>query len=224
MHDQVSVGGHVATELDVKRRSDLYDRELVGRAREGDRRSLDVLLKRHRGLVRQVARRFFLRGQDSDDVLQEGTIGLYKAVRHFDLDQEGSFRAFAELCISRQIQSAIKDANRLKHSPLNVSVSLDASASDGDGRQRPRQHLPSTRAFNPEVFVIAADEARALRDTLRRGLTRLEEDVLHLFMEGKTYEQIAQRLGSERKLIDNALQRVRTKVRRHLHHRDDGEG
>ena len=170
-----------------------------------------------------VARRYFLRGQDNDDVLQEGTIGLYKAVRHFDLDQEGSFRAFAELCISRQIQSAIKDANRLKHGPLNVSVSLDATGNDGEAPHGPREHLLSARAFNPEVFVIAADEARALKDTLRRGLTRLEEDVLHLFMEGKTYEQIAQRLGSERKLIDNALQRVRSKVRRHIHHRDNGD-
>lgn len=214
----------MATEIDIRRRSDLYDRELVSRARDGDRRSLDILLKRHRGLVRSVARRYFLRGQDSDDVLQEGTIGLYKAIRNFDLEQETTFRGYAEVCISRQILTAIKDANRKKHSALNVSVSLDARDSDHDGRPPTRERLSAPRAINPEVFVIAADEARALKDTLRRGLTRLEEDVLHLFMDGKTYEQIAQKLGSERKHIDNALQRVRSKVKRHLDHRNNGDG
>ena len=220
----VLVGARVATELDVRRRSDLHDRELVRRARDGDRRSLDLLLRRHRALVRSVARRYFLRGQDSDDVLQEGTIGLYKAIRHFDVEQETTFRSYAELCISRQILTAIKDANRLKHTALNVSVSLDAPSSDHEGRPATRERLLMSRAFNPEVFVIAADEARALKDTLRRGLTRLEEDVLHLFLDGKSYEQIAQKLGSERKHIDNALQRVRSKVKRHLDHRHDGDG
>ncbi|MDP9067866.1 MAG: RNA polymerase sporulation sigma factor SigH [Actinomycetota bacterium] len=212
----------MATTFEARPGSDLEDRDLVRHAREGDQRCLEVLLTRHRPLVRAVARRYFLRGHDTDDVIQEGTIGLYRAVRDFDPDQETPFRAFAELCISRQIVTAVKGANRFKHTPLNASISIDRPTRTSE--ESPQITLADRLAahvFDPALLVIAADEIKALRDTLRRGLTKLESDVLHLFMHGKSYEEIAAKLGAEIKHVDNALQRIRMKVRRHLHHRKE---
>lgn len=200
--------------------ANLEDRDLILHVRHGDERCLEVLLKRHRNLVGAVGRRYFLRGHDRDDVLQEGTIGLYKAIRDYDPDQETPFRAFAQMCISRQILTAVKGANRHKHSPLNTSASIDAPRNSYDTSQHILSHRLVSRAVDPANFVIAADEIKALAETLRRGLTRLEGQVLHLFMDGKSYEQIASKLGGEIKHVDNALQRIRLKVKRHLDDRD----
>lgn len=210
----------MATALHVRPGADLEDRDLIRHAREGDQRCLEVLLRRHRNVVHSVARRYFFRGHDKDDVIQEGTIGLYKAVRDFDPARETPFRAFAELCISRQILTAVKGANRHKHQPLSASISLDAPKATDDATHETLGHRIASRAFDPATFVIAADEIKALKESLRDALTRLEQDVLHLFMQGRTYEQIAHKLGNEVKHIDNALQRVRMKIRRHLHHRE----
>lgn len=214
----------MTTALDVRPGADLEDRELIRHTREGDERCLEVLLSRHRNVVHSVARRYFFRGHDKDDVIQEGTIGLYKAVRDFDAEQETPFPAFAQLCISRQILTAVKGANRHKHKPLSVSVSLDAPRSREGGNDETLGQVIASRSLEPAAFVIAAEEIKALRDSLRRGLTRLEAQVFHLFMQGKTYEQIADKLGNEVKHIDNALQRIRLKVRRHLHQRHDSAG
>lgn len=210
----------MATVLHSTPGHDLEDRELVRHVQSGDERCLDLLLKRHRGFVRGISSRYFLRGFDQEDVLQEGTIGLYKAIRDYDPDHETPFRAFAELCISRQVLTAIKGANRYKHMPLNASLSIDAPAPGDEGGHGVLGHRLVSRAFDPAVFVIAADEIKALKEALRRGLTKVEAQVLHLFVEGKTYEQIAEKLGNEVKHVDNALQRIRMKIRRHLHHRD----
>jgi RNA polymerase sporulation-specific sigma factor len=205
----------VANDLDR-----LTDRELVAKARGGDDRILDALLARYRNFARSKARSYFLVGADKEDVVQEGMIGLYKAIRDFDLDQETPFRAFAELCISRQILTAIKTANRNKHRPLNTSVSLDAPAHTEDGDHTVGEDLVAPTQLDPAEVVISAQEIEALRDTMHERLTDLEGNVLRLYMDGKSYEEIADALGNHVKSIDNALQRIKHKIQRHIEERD----
>jgi RNA polymerase sporulation-specific sigma factor len=199
----------------------LEDLDLVERVRNGDERSLEMLLSRYRNFARSKARSYFLAGSDKEDVVQEGMIGLFKAIRDFDLAQDTPFRAFAELCISRQILTAIKTANRQKHQPLNSSVSLDAPAyGDEKGESSVGDNLVATTLSDPAELVISAQEIEAIRDSMRDNLTELEGDVLRLYMDGKSYEEIAGALGNHVKSIDNALQRIKRKLQRHLDQRD----
>ena len=170
--------------------------------------------------ARSKARSYFLSGADREDVVQEGMIGLYKAIRDFDLEQETPFRAFAELCISRQILTAIKTANRNKHQPLNSSVSLDAPVHGEEGERSVGDTVPAKEITDPAELVISAEEIEALRETMRENLTQLEGDVLTLYMAGKSYEEIAAALGNHVKSIDNALQRIKRKLQQHLDQRD----
>lgn len=200
----------------------LEDAELVGQVRAGEERAIEVLLARYRNFARSKARSYFLAGSEREDVVQEGMIGLYKAIRDFDLVQETPFRAFAELCISRQILTAIKTANRHKHQPLNSSVSLDAPAYGDDYSSSVGDQLMSPeRTSDPAELVISAEEIEALRATMSRNLTELEGDVLTLYMDGKSYEEIAGALGNHVKSIDNALQRIKRKLQRHISQRDE---
>ncbi len=199
----------------------LEDLDLVKRVRDGDERCLEMLLSRYRNFARSKARSYFLAGSDKEDVVQEGMIGLFKAIRDFDLAQDTPFRAFAELCISRQILTAIKTANRQKHQPLNSSVSLDAPAyGDDKGESSVGDNLVATTLTDPAELVISAQEIEAIRDSMRDNLTELEGDVLRLYMDGKSYEEIAGALGNHVKSIDNALQRIKRKLQRHLDQRD----
>ena len=196
---------------------ELEDQDLVNRVREGDDRCLEVLLSRYRNFARSKARSFFLAGSDKEDVVQEGMIGLFKAIRDFDLEQETPFRAFAELCISRQILTAIKTANRNKHQPLNSSVSLDAPVYGDDSSDRSLgDNLVAPQTNDPAELVISAEEIEGIRDSMKENLTELEGDVLRLYMDGKSYEEIAGVLGNHVKSIDNALQRVKRKLQRHI--------
>lgn len=197
------------------------DYDLVARVRQGDDRALTTLLARYRNFARSKARSYFLAGSDKEDVVQEGMIGLFKAIRDFDLAQETPFRAFAELCISRQILTAIKTANRQKHQPLNSSVSLDAPAyRDGSGEQSVGDNLRASNLSDPIELVISAEEVEALKNSMRDNLTDLEGDVLRLYMDGRSYEEIAGVLGNHVKSIDNALQRIKRKLQRHIAERD----
>lgn len=200
---------------------ELEDHTLVENVRAGDERSLEALLARYRKFARSKARTYFLAGSDKEDVVQEGMIGLFKAIRDFDPAQATPFRAFAELCISRQILTAIKTANRQKHQPLNSSVSLDAPAY-GDDRNDSSvgDNLIASTLADPAEIVISAEEIEALRDSMRDSLTDLEGDVLRLYMDGKSYEEIAGVLGNHVKSIDNALQRIKRKVQRHIEERN----
>jgi RNA polymerase sporulation-specific sigma factor len=196
------------------------DLELVERSRNGDERALEALISRYRNFARSKARSYFLAGSDKEDVVQEGMIGLYKAIRDFDLSQETPFRAFAELCISRQILTAIKTANRQKHQPLNSSLSLDAPAYGDDQSDRSvGDNIKASPLMDPAEMVISAEEIEAIRDSMRDNLTELEGDVLRLYMDGKSYEEIAGALGNHVKSIDNALQRIKRKLQRHLDQR-----
>lgn len=200
---------------------ELEDVELVERVRSGDDRALEILLSRYRNFARSKARAYFLAGSDKEDVVQEGMIGLFKAIRDFDLAQETPFRAFAELCVSRQILTAIKTANRQKHQPLNSSMSLDAPGYGDESRESSlANNLVSPPTLDPVELVISAEEIEAIRDSMRDNLTKLEGDVLRLYMDGKSYEEIAGALGNHVKSIDNALQRIKRKLQRHIDQRN----
>ncbi len=199
----------------------LDDHILVAKVQLGDERSLEVVLGRYRNFARSKARSYFLAGSEREDVVQEGMIGLYKAIRDYDLDQDTPFRAFAELCISRQILTAIKTANRNKHHPLNSSISLDAPAYGRDRKDKSVADnlvAPSV-ASDPAELVISGEEIDAIKESLRDNLTQLEGDVLRLYMDGQSYEEIAYALGNHVKSIDNALQRIKRKLQRHIDQR-----
>ena len=198
----------------VQREND--DVRLVIRARNGDAAALDALIRRYTGFVRLKASSYFLAGGDADDLIQEGLIGLYKAVRDFRSDKETSFRSFAELCITRQIITAIKAATRFKHQPLNAYVSFSQTpAGQDDGDCTLGDGLPGPGVHDPAVCVISTEELQSLVFTLGTGLSRLESDALRLYMEGLSYEDMAEELGCDTKTIDNALQRVKRKVLTH---------
>ena len=175
----------------------LEDLQLVLRARNGDEAALDGLMRRYTGFVRLKASSYFLAGGDSEDLIQEGLIGLYKAVRDFRTDKETSFRSFAELCVTRQIITAIKTATRFKHQPLNqyVSFSHTPAGQDGDGECTLGDALPGSAVEEPSVVVISTEELQSLVFTLGTGLSKLESDALRLYLEGSSYEEMAERAG-----------------------------
>jgi RNA polymerase sporulation-specific sigma factor len=196
---------------------ELEDLQLVVKARNGDSQALDQLIRRYTGFVRLKASSYFLAGGDSEDLIQEGLIGLYKAVRDFRSDKETSFRSFAELCVTRQIITAIKTATRFKHSPLNtyVSFSHTPAGQDPDGECTLGDALPGPGVNDPSVCVISTEELQSLVFALGSGLSKLEADALKLYLEGSSYEEMAEDLGCDTKTIDNALQRVKRKILTH---------
>ena len=200
-----------------KAQRELEDLQLVLRARNGDGGALDVLMRRYTGFVRLKASSYFLAGGDSDDPIQEGLIGLYKAVRDFRSDKETSFRSFAELCVTRQIITAIKTATRFKHAPLNtyVSFSHTPAGQEMDSECTLGDALPGPTVDEPSVCVISTEELQSLVFALGTGLSKLESDALRLYLEGSSYEEMAEELACDTKTIDNALQRVKRKVLAH---------
>jgi len=200
--------------------ADVTDEELVGLARQGDDGALSRLLQKYRGFARVKARSYFLVGADREDIVQEGMIGLYKAVRDFNPDLQTSFHAFAELCITRQIITAIKTATRQKHGPLNNYVSLSRPVvADDDGERCLGDVLPAG-SCDPADLVISAERIRALQLHVDAALSDLEAEVLRLYVDGKSYQEIAEVLQRHVKSIDNALQRIKRKLDTHLKARD----
>src|SRR3989454_1640977 len=200
-----------------KAQRELEDLQLVLKARNGDSTAMDALIRRYTGFVRLKASSYFLAGGDNDDLLQEGLVGLYKAVRDFRTDKETSFRSFAELCVTRQIITAIKTATRFKHAPLNtyVSFSHTPAGQDQDGECTLGDALPGSHVNDPAVCVISTEELQSLVFCLGTGLSKLEADALRLYLEGSSYEEMAEDLGCDTKTIDNALQRVKRKIYTH---------
>ena len=199
-----------------KQQRELEDLQLVMRARNSDGKALDELIRRYHGFVRLKASSYFLAGGDAEDLIQEGLIGLYKAVRDFSPDKS-SFRSFAELCVTRQIITAIKTATRFKHAPLNtyVSFSHTPAGQESEADCTLGDALPGPSVDDPSVCVISTEELQSLVFTLGTGLSKLEADALKLYLEGESYETMAERLGCDTKTIDNALQRVKRKVLAH---------
>ena len=200
-----------------KAQRELADLQLVVRARNGDEGAMDALMRRYTGFVRLKASSYFLAGGDGEDLVQEGLIGLYKAVRDFRSDKETSFRSFAELCVTRQIITAIKTATRYKHAPLNtyVSFSHTPAGQDLDGECTLGDALPGSHVNDPAVCVISTEELQSLVFCLGTGLSKLEADALRLYLEGSSYDDMADELGCDTKTIDNALQRVKRKILAH---------
>jgi RNA polymerase sporulation-specific sigma factor len=201
---------------------DATDDELVLRARAGDDAALEHLLLRYKNFARVKARNYFLIGADKDDLVQEGMIGLYKAIRDFRPDKQSSFRAFAELCIQRQIITAIKTSTRQKHIPLNSYVSLTRPVPQDGGEEPDRvlvDVLTQDRSSDPVEMVISREEVENMQTSFKEILSDLEAHVLHLYLEGKSYQDIAEGLKRRVKSIDNALQRIKRKVEMHIERR-----
>jgi RNA polymerase sporulation-specific sigma factor len=200
---------------------DVDDLGLVLRARAGDKYALDLMIRRYAGFVRLKASSYFIAGGDADDLIQEGLVGLYKAVRDYRVDREASFRSFAELCITRQIITAIKGATRYKHAPLNgyVSFSHTPAGHDDQADCTLGDALPGPAVEDPARRVIASQELAALVESLSTNLSGLEARVLALFLEGRPYEEIAASCDCDPKAVDNALQRVKRKIGVHLRER-----
>ena len=213
----MSVRYAAAVRTPAKVQRELEDLQLVMKARNGNQAALDALMKRYTSFVRLKSSSYFLAGGDSDDLIQEGMIGLYKAVRDFRPDKETSFRSFAELCVTRQIITAIKTATRYKHAPLNtyVSFSHTPAGQDSDSDCTLGDALPGPRIDDPIVSVMSTEELKSLVFCLGTGLSQLEAQALKLYLEGSSYEDMAEELGCDTKTIDNALQRVKRKVLNH---------
>ncbi len=193
---------------------------LIALAKQGDPTAYDRLVRRYHGFVRLKASSYFLAGGDPDDLIQEGLVGLYKAIRDYRSDRESSFRNFAELCITRQIITAVKTATRNKHTPLNQYVSFSsAPAAGGDDVQTLDQLLPGPSVHDPVNQVISSEELRSLVGCLSTALSDLESRVLTLYLDGCSYEQVGESLECDTKTVDNALQRVKRKVGVHLRSR-----
>ncbi len=198
----------------------LTDAQLVIAAREGNDSALEFLLDKYKNFVRLKARAYFLIGADWDDLVQEGMIGLYKAIRDYQEDKQSSFRAFAELCVTRQIITAIKTATRQKHLPLNSYVSLNRPVYFEDESDRMLMDLLSgAEIADPVELVISGEEMQSMQTSFGEILSDLEAQVLKLYIDGKSYQEIANDLDRHVKSIDNALQRVKRKVELHLRRR-----
>ena len=201
---------------------EIEDRALVGRARAGDSVAMDRLVERYRGFVRLKASSYFIAGGDGEDLVQEGLIGLFKAVRDYRTDREASFRSFVELCVTRQIITAIKTAARNKHAPLNsyVSFSYARAGSSSDQEMSLAEVLAGDPVADPVNQAISSEELRSLVECLGNVLSDLESSVLTQYLEGRSYEDIAERLACTPKTVDNALQRVKRKVSTHMRSRE----
>jgi RNA polymerase sigma-H factor len=195
----------------------LDDGYLLALARQGSHDAYDRLVRRYASFVRLKASSYFLIGGDSEDLIQEGLVGLYKAIRDFRPDRESSFRNFAELCITRQIITAVKTATRNKHTPLNGYVSFSATPA-GASESEPGldELIPGSPVHDPVNQVISSEELRALVACLSSVLSELEARVLSLYLDGHAYTEIGARIGCDAKTVDNALQRVKRKVGTHL--------
>lgn len=196
--------------------SELEDEEVVKYVHEGEVQALDYLINKYRSFVRAKARTYFLIGADREDIVQEGMIGLYKAIRDFQSDKLSSFKAFAELCVTRQIITAIKTATRQKHIPLNSYVSLDKPIYDEESDRTLLDVIAEHDTSDPEKLMVDREKYVDMEGKMEELLSELEREVLHLYLDGQSYQEISLQLNRHVKSIDNALQRVKRKLERHL--------
>jgi len=199
---------------------DMTDEEIVCEAISGDDDALEYIIHKYKNFVKSKARSYFLIGADREDIIQEGMIGLYKAIRDFNPEKLSSFRAFAELCITRQIITAIKTATRQKHIPLNSYVSLNKPLYDEDSDRTLLDILSGVKISDPEELIISQEEFEDIEDKMGEILSKLEWQVLMAYLGGKSYQEIAKELKRHVKSIDNALQRVKRKLEKYLEVRE----
>lgn len=189
------------------------DEELIVRLRDGEEQITDYIMDKYKNLVRSKAGSMYILGGDRDDLIQEGMIGLFKAIRDYDCGRDASFFTFAELCISRQMYSAVQAAGRMKHIPLNSYISLYQTGEHGEEEKKILDIL-ADNGLNPEDLVIDKENVESLEKQIDKELSNFEKQVLELYMTGMSYSQIAKVLGRDDKSTDNALQRLKTKIRR----------
>jgi len=201
--------------------AEMPDEDIVDLAQQGEQFAVEFLVDKYKNFVRAKARSYFLIGADKEDIIQEGMIGLFKAIRDYKLDKLTSFRAFAELCITRQIITAIKTATRQKHIPLNSYVSLNKPVYDEESDRTLIDILSTTRITNPEEIIISREEFIFIEKKMGEILSSLEWKVLMAYLEGKSYQEIAVDLKRHVKSIDNALQRVKRKLEKYLEDRGE---
>lgn len=196
--------------------TDMEDEDIVEEAKAGDPQALEYLITKYKNFVKVKARSYFLVGADKEDIIQEGMIGLYKAIRDYNRDKLTSFKAFAELCITRQIITAIKTATRQKHMPLNSYVSLNKPIYDEESDRTLLDVISGAKVTDPEELIISSEELYSMESKIIELLSDLEWEVLMSYLDGKTYQEIAEELDRHVKSIDNALQRVKRKLERYL--------
>ena len=206
--------------LDVVIYEDMRDEDIVELARKGDCSALEYLFEKYKSFVRFKSRSYFLVGADGEDIFQEGMIGLYKAIRDYDKDKRASFRVFAEICITRQIITAIKSATRQKHIPLNSYISLNKPIYDEETDRTLLDIVSGTKITDPEELVISNEELYFMEGQIEELLSELEREVLISYLDGKSYQEIAKEMDRQVKSIDNALQRVKKKLERYLEIRE----
>lgn len=198
---------------------DMLDEEVVSEAKVGNVRAQEYLINKYRNFVKAKAKSYFLIGADREDIYQEGMIGLYKAIRDFRAERLASFKAFAELCITRQIITAIKTATRQKHIPLNTYISLNKPIYDDESDRTLMDVLSEAKISDPEEVVISREEIGCIQNEMEEVLSALEMEVLVSYIDGKSYQEIAYDLDRHAKSIDNALQRVKRKLEKFLNSR-----
>ena len=196
--------------------STMADEQVVALAQDSDEQALEYLLNKYKNFVRTKARSYFLIGADHEDIVQEGMIGLYKAIRDYKEEKLSSFRAFAELCITRQIITAIKTATRQKHIPLNSYISLNKPIYEEDSDRTLLDVITEEGLSNPEEMMIDREDLSFIEGRIGQMMSDLEKEVLIRYMEGKSYVQIAEEMGRHVKSIDNALQRIKRKLLKYL--------
>ncbi|MEZ0536991.1 RNA polymerase factor sigma-70 [Caldicellulosiruptoraceae bacterium PP1] len=194
----------------------LSDEELVKLSKEGCKEATDELISRYQNFVKAKCRMYFLIGADKEDIYQEGMIGLFKAIRDFDIDKYPHFRLFAEICITRQVITAIKTASRQKHIPLNTYISLNKPVYDDNEERTILDTLSSNVITDPEELMINREKIDMMMNIITRSLSPLEYEVLRLYLEGKSYQEIADEMNKDIKSIDNALQRVKRKIEKYI--------
>lgn len=199
----------------------ITDEDIVNYIHDGDSEALEYLIQKYKHFVRAKARSYFLIGADREDIVQEGMIGLYKSIRDFRGDKLASFKAFAELCVTRQIITAIKTATRQKHIPLNSYVSLDKPIYDEDSDRTLLDIICGNKVSDPEELIINQEEYDDIEEKMSEILSDLERKVLRLYLDGRSYQEIAEDLDRHVKSIDNALQRVKRKLERYLEGRNE---
>lgn len=199
----------------------LTDEEVVAIAKADNSDATDYIIDKYKNFVKSRARTYFLIGADKEDIIQEGMIGLYKAIRDYDPDKPASFRGFAEICITRQIITAIKTATRQKHIPLNSYVSLNKPVYDDESERTMLEMVAKKESFNPEEIMITKEHFTFMIEKMAEVLSSLEWRVMNLFLDGKSYSEIAKKLGKSEKSIDNALQRIKKKVEKFLQNKKD---
>ena len=194
----------------------ISDEEICQKIKAGNHDGMDYLLNKYKEMVRKKARSFYLIGGEKDDLIQEGMIGLYKAIRDFNYEKSSTFKGFAELCVTRQIITAIKTATRQKHIPLNTYISLNKPVSEDDSERTLLDILSTIKISDPEELIIGKEEKARIENAIAKVLSDLEMEVLQSYLDGKSYQEIACDLDRQAKSIDNALQRVKRKLEKCL--------